>query len=299
MGREEVDIFAAQAPAVALDGDFERVLDRVWTEARAAWPAVRLSFSSLAPALAREIQRSSDKLPSVALAQLHVSDLYLACACAEGDPAALRAIEAHCGAAIRDVVRRIRPSAELVDETAQVTRELLFVRRGEAAPKVARYSGRGDLRSWTMVVAAREAVRLCKGDLREQPVDAATLVDLSPQAGPIDHELEYVKQAYRPQFEKAMRDALAELSARDRTVLKYHYVDGLNGRRIAALYKVDPATVTRWLQGARLALLSLTRSLLERRLGLGESEIESLERLVRSQLDLSLSQHLAGNDAAR
>ena len=144
-----------------------------------------------------------------------------------------------------------------------------------------------------MVVAAREAVRLCKSEAREQPVDSGTLVDLASPAA-YDVELEYVKQAYRPQFEQALRDALAELEPRDRTVLKYHYVDGLNGRRIAALYKVHPATVTRWLQSATVALAALTRELLERRLGLGERELESLERLVRSQLEVSLSQHLAG-----
>jgi RNA polymerase sigma-70 factor (ECF subfamily) len=276
-----------------VDGELEPELERAGTDASAAWPGVRLEVAALAPALAREIERAGDKAPSTVLRDLHVRDLYLACACAAGDAAALRAVEVHCGPAIRDVVRRIRPSPQLCEETAQVTRELLFVRRGDSAPKVARYSGRGDLRSWTMVVAAREAVRLCKSDAREQPVDATALADMA-ERNDADVELEYVKHAYRPQFEQALRDALAELPPRDRTVLKYHYVDGLNGRRIAALYKVHPATVTRWLESARLALASLTRALLERRLGLGEREIESIERLVRSQLELSLSRHLTG-----
>jgi len=295
----KVALLAASLPTEAkLDGTLEGELDRVWDGACAAWPEVRLDFAAIAPLLAREIQRARDTSPAEVIRALHVGDLYLACACAEGDAAALRAIDAHCSAAIRDVVRRLRLAPDLCEETVQVTRELLFVKRGEAPPKVARYSGRGDLRSWTMVVAAREAVRLSRAQAREQPVDAAALLDVATSSS-ADVEVEYMKRTYRAEFEQALGDALAQLPARDRTVLKYRYVDGLNGRRIASIYKVHPATVTRWLDAARLALASLCRSLLESRLGLGERDIESLERLVRSQLDLSLSRHLAGTSRDR
>jgi RNA polymerase sigma-70 factor (ECF subfamily) len=287
-------LLAAALPAgTALDDAFGAELERALDEARAAWPGVTLAPEALVPVLAQEIARDPTRAPLDALRALHVRDLWLAAGCAAGDAVALRAVDAYCSGAIRDVVRRMRSSPELVDETEQATRELLFVRKGDAPPKVSKYSGRGDLRSWTMVVAAREALRIAKADARESPVDAARLLDAASVAES-DIELDYLKRTYRPEFERALADALAALPPRDRALLKYHYVDGLNGRRIAALHQVHPATVTRWLEAARLALADGTHALLQERLGLGSSELASLERLVSSQLELSLSRQLGG-----
>lgn len=287
-----VALLAAAMPGgPALDAAFAEALARALDEARAAWPGIDVAPEALVPVLAQELGRDPTQPPRAVLEALHVRDLWLATACLGGDPAALRAVDAYCSGAIRDVVRRVRASKELVDETAQATRELLFVRKGEAPPKVAKYAGRGDLRSWTMVVAAREALRIAKAEAREAPVDASKLIDAATGAE-ADIELDYLKRTYRPEFERALADALAALSARDRALLKYHYVDGLNGRRIAAIHQVHPGTVTRWLEAARQALADGTHALLQQRLGLGSSELASLERLVSSQLELSLSRQL-------
>lgn len=287
-------LLAQGLPAgVTLDAAFAGELAGALDEARSAWPGVEVAPEALAPVLTQELARDATRPPLEVLRSLHVRDLWLATACAGGDAVALRAIDAYCSGAIRDVVRRVRASAELVDETAQVTRELLFVKKGDAPPKVARYAGRGDLRSWTMVVAAREAVRIAKAEARDSPPLAGKMLDAATIAE-ADIELDYLKRTYRPEFERALADALAGLPARDRALLKYHYVDGLNGRRIAAIHQVHPATVTRWLEAARQALADGTHALLQERLGLGSSELASLERLVSSQLELSLSRQLGG-----
>ncbi|MEJ7731459.1 MAG: sigma factor-like helix-turn-helix DNA-binding protein [Polyangiaceae bacterium] len=285
-------LLAAAMPAgTALDDEVGTELDRALAEARAAWPGVTVAPEALVPVLAQELSRDATRAPLEVLRGLHVRDLYLAAACAVGDAAALRAVDAYCSGAIRDVVRRIGSSAALGDETVQVTRELLFVKKGDAPPKVSKYAGRGDLRSWTMVVAAREALRIAKAEARQTPALASKLLDAASVAE-ADIELDYLKRTYRPEFERALADALAALPSRDRALLKYHYVDGLNGRRIAALHQVHPATVTRWLEAARQALADGTHALLQERLGVGSSELASLERLVSSQLELSLSRQL-------
>ena len=282
---------AALPAGTVLDEAVGAELDRAFAEARAAWPGVMVAPAALVPVLAQELSRDATRAPLEVLRALHVRDLYLAAGCAAGDAAALRAVDAYCSGAIRDVVRRIRSSAELGDETVQATRELLFVKKGDAPPKVSKYAGRGDLRSWTMVVAAREALRIAKADARQSPALANKMLDAASVAE-ADIELDYLKRTYRPEFERALADALAALPSRDRALLKYHYVDGLNGRRIAALHQVHPATVTRWLEAARQALADGTHALLQERLGLGSSELASLERLVSSQLELSLSRQL-------
>jgi RNA polymerase sigma-70 factor (ECF subfamily) len=67
-----------------------------------------------------------------------------------------------------------------------------------------------------------------------------------------------------------------------------HFVDGLTIDEIGALYQVHRATAARWISGARNTLLADTRARLTARLALTPSQFDSLMRLVRSELDLSL-----------
>jgi RNA polymerase sigma-70 factor, ECF subfamily len=86
--------------------------------------------------------------------------------------------------------RRIPPVP--VDELQQMLREKLFLPRAELPPKIAEYSGRGDLRNWVRVVISRTLVDLARGR-REVPVQDEVMVDLA--AGPLaDPELEHLKQ---------------------------------------------------------------------------------------------------------
>ena len=58
--------------------------------------------------------------------------------------------------------------------------------------------------------------------------------------------------------------------------------------QIGLLYRVHRVTASRWLAGARKAVLSHTRRLLTDQLDISAEEFESIVRLVQSQLDLSI-----------
>ena len=73
-------------------------------------------------------------------------------------------------------------------------------------------------------------------------------------------------------------------------MLRQYYIDGLTIDRLAALYRVDRATTARWVVAARSAVLAGTRDFLGSALGVTTSEVESILRLVGSQLELSLRQ---------
>lgn len=77
-----------------------------------------------------------------------------------------------------------------------------------------------------------------------------------------------------------------------RNVLHLHVVGGLSTPRIAALFKVNQSTVSRWIAAARESIFTQTRTLPGARLGLRAGEFESLVRLLRSQLDLSIGRLL-------
>jgi hypothetical protein len=87
--------------------------------------------------------------------------------------------------------------------------------------------------------------------------------------------------------------------SRERTLLRQHYVDGLGIDRLAPLHQVHRSTCARWIESARGKALRGVRNHLRARLGLDDAELEAAIAMVRSQLDLSLSRHLAsGSDPA-
>lgn len=119
-----------------------------------------------------------------------------------------------------------------------------------------------------------------------EPVD-----DLERLAANVhDPELALLRERYCDEVRRALAGALDQLAERQRNVLRQYYVDGLTIDQLAALYKVDRATTARWVVNARSAILVGTRDLLAQSLGATSAEIDSILRLVRSQLELSLRQ---------
>ena len=95
---------------------------------------------------------------------------------------------------------------------------------------------------------------------------------------------------------QASREAIAELDAEDRTLLRQQIVDQLSIDEIGAAFGVHRATAARWLQRARGALVTATRGRLAARLKLTVDQIDSVIRLVQSQLDASVIRYLREED---
>ena len=148
------------------------------------------------------------------------------------------------------------------------------------------YAGRGPLGGWVRATALHAALTLRRQQRHQVPLDEEQLLEIPATA--TDPELRYLRARYQPRFKQAFQASLAALSSRERTVLKMNVLDGLNIDQIGAVYKVHRSTVARWLAQAREQLLKQTRKRLARALEIGGSELASLERVLRSQLDLSL-----------
>ena len=69
-------------------------------------------------------------------------------------------------------------------------------------------------------------------------------------------------------------------------------MDGLRLAEIGRLYGVHESTVSRWVTRAAEEVADQTRRRLTDRLSLSGSSVDSLARLVRSQLDLSIARIL-------
>lgn len=252
-----------------------------WQQCRARRPDVDVPLARFRAYL--DAHRPADVTPDDQLATWCLDDIYLVCGCLAGVPAAIAAVD-------RDLVPIIDAhlaswETAVVDETRQRLRTMLLVDHAGRGPLLAQYGGRGALRRWVRVVAAREAGKTRRADLAATPVDDDALFDALAPAD--DPALAVVKRDAAAAFKAAFAPALAALDRRARAVLRLHVLDGLSIDEIAPMYAVHRATVARWITGAKDDVLERTRRQLMRDLRLDAGEVDSLIRLVQSRIELA------------
>jgi RNA polymerase sigma-70 factor (ECF subfamily) len=144
---ETRDAFVAQLPPHAKDyaalPDLEARLETLLGRAQKAWPS--LSAPDFLAHVAAHLPPSKD--PARTLDEVHAEDLYLACACASGAPAALEALEATLLPAVAKAIRTLDKTGTLGDEVQQVLRERLLLPRPDGPPRIAGYAGQGPLKA--------------------------------------------------------------------------------------------------------------------------------------------------------
>ncbi len=289
MASEQTESFLSRAPralvpALRAHPGLEDALAGLVRDAREAWPEVDLDAGAFLTHVAERLPSTGEA--SEVLASLRAPDCFLAFACVRGDARALEALDAQVLSQVGTWLPREAPS--VVDELRQLVRQRLLVPVDGAAPKLASYSGRGPLGQWVRAVALRLHIDQQRAAPRELPVGEAPAV-LAERLG-ADPELAFIRERHQEDFRVAFRAALARLEARERNLLRLHHVHGLSMDAVSATYQAPRSTVARWIARAREQLLALTREELTRRLGLSPDELDSLLRLVRSQLDVSLRQ---------
>ncbi|HEU4533519.1 MAG TPA: hypothetical protein VFS00_05350 [Polyangiaceae bacterium] len=248
---------------------------------RQAWPAFDVPAEAFVTALAARLPPPL-RTPS-AIRALHAADLYLACACALRDERAITAFEKQYLPEVDRALGRMKLAA-IADEVKSKLREkLFFPRDGERSP-LASYSGRGGLGAWLRLVAVRAALKTLRAS-KDAPDDIDEL-DLALGGG--DPEMTYLKATFAAEFKSALAEAIEELSVRDRNLLRQHALDGLTIDQLGTLYRVHRATAARWVVDVRARVLQAVQRRLMARLRLDEAELESVMRLARSQLDVSV-----------
>jgi RNA polymerase sigma-70 factor, ECF subfamily len=254
------------------------------SQGRAAWPGVDLPCEAFASHLRRCLPGGVDA--ESALQQMRTNDLYLACACARADPVAVAAFERHCLGVVDEALAAMRlGSSALVNEVKQRLRVHLLL-ADPGAPGILAFAGRGNLRHWLRVMAVREALALVRVRDRELPADDELLERaVLPAASP---ELEFLKKHYQHEFSVALAGAVSALSARDRTLLRQTFVDGLTIDHLGKFYGVHRATAARRLARAQRFLRKELEARLMQRLRIQRRELISILRLVRSGLEVSL-----------
>jgi RNA polymerase sigma-70 factor (ECF subfamily) len=100
---------------------------------------------------------------------------------------------------------------------------------------------------------------------------------------------------YKNEFKDALQEAFANLTPRERNLLRHQGLHGLNIDQVGALYGVHRTTAFRWIEKARKALLRETRRALMKRLRVGSGEFLSIMRVVGGDLDVSVRRLLVSD----
>lgn len=266
----------------------EEALRRLWTAARAAWPDVDVPFEAWARHVTERLPAAEE--PAAALAALHAADLYLACACARGEERAIAIFEQRflVPTAAQLGQRGFLPG--FADDFKQHLEERLLVAGAGLLPRIGGYSGRGPLQAWVRMAAVRTAINLREAERPARRLEDADVLALSTAAP--DPELALLRVQCRDEFREAFQAALDALDARGRNLLRFHFLQGLAGHVLAAMYGVTRRTVHRWIEEARETLLARTREGLAARLVVPAHELESLMHALRSELGSTLARHL-------
>lgn len=227
---------------------------------------------------------------SAAIRALAIADLATAWAATLSDARAAARLKALLDDNDAAIVRAGATGTRL-EEVKQSVLASIVLPREDKPPEILDYAGKGPLGAWLRVVAIRVARKAARKEDREVEIDAVLLerIGTSPDIAAL-----LAKLSSKEAVAAALREAVAKLEPRQRTLIKYQVLDGLGVTEVGSIYGVHRATAARWVADAREALGRSFRALLAERLRLPPGEVESFVGLVGSQLDVSVERLLAG-----
>ena len=248
---------------------------------RAAWPGVNLSKRDLAAFLA------IGDIAADAVRQ-NGADLFLAAGCEAMIPQALACFESKFVSQVDRYLRRMHLSADQVDEVRQRLRIRMIGPEG----KIGSYTGAAPLDRWLRLACVRLALDVIESEGRTLYPDRGDEI-LRRVAGSDNPEFNAIRARYAGLVQEELRRAIEQLSGRDKTILRLHFVEGVNIEGIGEIYRVHRATAARWIVAIRTRLLEDLRQRLNVKTGATPSEFSSLIACVNHELALSLTRLLA------
>lgn len=261
----------------ALEGALAWALER----ARTAYPDLAWPDEDFVEHLARHA-RSAD---AEGVRALRIDELFVAGACAAGRDDAIGHLERDFMGAAAAGLAQMGLSDSKRDEALQLLRHKLLG-PADTEPGIASYSGAGSLAGWLRTAVTRIALNQRRTDQRRQAREEGWFADqLLPDGDP---ELEYVQQRYRRELQEALTLAFERLQDDQRTLLRRYVVEGETLEALATEHGVALSTVSRWLSRIRDKLAADARRHFAQACALDPSECDSLVRLVKSDLHVSV-----------
>lgn len=261
------------------ESNWDDEVARAWGVGNRAWPELGLSVAQFGAFAAHG-------RPLATLSEDLIADVFLAAACAQNVPGALLGLRSRMFAAVAKAVRTYDPSGPFAEEVYQRVSEAMFVGGPDGQPKIFRYQGEGPLAKYLGTAARWIALRMVTNSARFQGEE--TLVDSLSRIQ--TQETMFLKEQHRELFNRALVIGVRQLSDRERLVLRLNLNERVSTTRLAAMYKVSQPTVSRWIQRAAHSIFARVKELVCDELDIDTREMESLLLLMRSQIEINISQ---------
>lgn len=219
-------------------------------------------------------------------AELVLEDLALVWAVLQGNAGALNRVDA----LIVGLARRAAGNAIEPAELAQRVRTRLLVSEKNKEARLSTYDGRGRLKSWLWTATKLELLQATRGMGQAPTEDVDELSHLaSAQRSP---EAAARSQRDAKIVSRALRDALEVLDAKERTLLRMRFVDGVSTEELGRMFQVHRTTAQRWIEGAQAKIMTAMRARLQEQAKLARADVDSLVGDVAQSISLHLSQVL-------
>jgi RNA polymerase sigma-70 factor (ECF subfamily) len=246
---------------------------RLFERAKAArWSLDERRFAeALEVSLDRAFQEGQPPLREAAryLESLHLEDLALACACADGRPQAWDHFVLQYRPALYRAADALDPSGGARDLADSLYADLygLQEREGERQSLFRYFHGRSSLATWLRAVLAQRHVDRIRSGRRLESLPDEDVTRAVVQAPDPDRD------RYLSLIADALTRAVARLSDRDRLRLALYYAQQLTLAQVGRVLGEHEATVSRQLSRARATLRKDVEDQLRAGAGLGAEEL--------------------------
>jgi RNA polymerase sigma factor (sigma-70 family) len=236
-----------------------------------------LSFQSFHTTLTRSAaKRFGEAAPNLEriqeyFATLHVADLVLACACAEGSESAWNEFVAryrnYLRAAAAAILRRSSLDPAAIELADSLFADLYGLSEGKAGGRsLFRYfHGRSSLKTWLRAVLSQRHIDVIRTGKKFRSLDAGEEdgeTRRPPALSKIALPSDPYRELYLSRFREALKLALAELEPRDRSRLHLYYAEDRTLAEIGKELGEHESSVSRNLERIRKELRATVEGLL-------------------------------------
>jgi RNA polymerase sigma-70 factor len=273
---------STESPTVDLSRPFEgqtSLLEWLYAQSQAGrWEIPRERFAT-----ALELSLSKALTPGTVTPQrlqnylraLHLEDLALAVACAQGSEAAWEhffySYRTYLRSAAAAILRCPASSAEACDLADSLFSELYGLAGGQAAPcSLFRYfHGRSSLKTWLRAVLAQRHIDSIRAGRRfeelaeDESGDGGLRTQHQPPVQPVDPH----RERYVASFTRALQTALDHLDPHERERLRLYYAEEKTLAEIGRMFGEHESSVSRHLDRVRRDLRQAVEGILRQGLG--------------------------------
>ena len=239
------------------------LLEELYVQSQAGrWGVVRERFATVLERSARKVLPPATVTPQKLqeyFGALHLEDLALATACAEGCETAwehfFTTYRAYLRAAAAAILRRNAGSAEACDLADSLFAELYGVACGKGSERsLFRYfHGRSSLKTWLRAVLAQRHIDAIRAGRRFDELVEDDAVDGRPMTllGPPVQTRDPHRERYVAFFTRALQTALEGLEPREKERLRLYYAEEKTLAEIGRLLGEHESSVSRHLERVR------------------------------------------------